>query len=78
MNTHHSPTSEMLTILAGYNSANNNPTWVIHTPPESTIGGFSARFISFETPGSDNVVIQWANGDIFIAPLSEITIRVAL
>lgn len=64
-------TVENLQLISSYNREHSVPTWVIHTPPESTIGGFSARFVKFVD--SETVIIKIANGDLWEKPLSEIS-----
>lgn len=75
MSTSVSITKTQLLMLAAYNKAHYVPTYVIHTPPESAIGGFGAEFVEFD---GVNVMakLKKANGDTFFAPISEITIRV--
>jgi hypothetical protein len=70
-----SVTQEQLILIAAYNKAHNADTWVIQTPPDSTIGGFSARFVDFLL-GSERVIIRIANDDLMTVPLSQITISV--
>lgn len=64
---------ESLTLVLGYTRDNYLPCWVIHTPPASGICGFSARLVSIGTDGY--VTLERANGDLFTAPLSEVSIR---
>lgn len=63
-----------LTLIHGYNKQHNVPTWVIHTPLISTIGGFSAEFIGFVDDFYAN--IKKANGDVISIPFTELTVRV--
>jgi hypothetical protein len=68
-------TAAALKFLDAYNNAHNATTWVIHTPKDSTIGGFSAEFVGFVD--DDNVILKHASGDTYTAPISNVTIRVA-
>jgi hypothetical protein len=63
-----------LSLIKGYNNEQRVPTWVIHTPSDSTFGGFSAEFVHFED--FETVLLKKANGDTYTAPLSQISIRV--
>jgi hypothetical protein len=60
--------------IMAYNKAYYLPTWCIHTPPESTIGGFSAKLIGIGIAG-DVFEIEWAGGDRQIVPKSEVHLR---
>lgn len=44
----------------------------IHTPPESTIGGFSCRLLSID---GDTATIKIANDDVWTVPVAEIHLR---
>lgn len=63
-----------LRFLAAYNKARRQPTYVVHTPPKSTIGGVRVKFISFEA--ANTVQLRKDNGDLYTVPLSEVTVRV--
>jgi hypothetical protein len=70
---HTSVTAHELKLIHAYNKAHYQRTYVIHTSKDSTIGGFSVEYISFD---NDAATLKYANGDTFRAPLSDITIRV--
>jgi len=57
----------------GYTAAHRLPCWVIHTPPQSTIGGFSAELVDL---GWIESVIRIANGDTRNVPTDELSIRI--
>lgn len=62
----------LMAAILGYCTAHNLPAWVIHTPPESTIGGFSARLVNII---GDTASIEWANGDRVTVPVSQLSMR---
>lgn len=62
----------MAAILA-YCKEHYQPCWIIRTPPESKIGGFSAQLLEL---GAETARIKIANGDVMSVPISQISIRV--
>ena len=62
----------LMAAVLRYCTAHSIPCWVIQTPPESTIGGFSARLINII---GDTASIEIANGDRHAVPVSELSIR---
>jgi hypothetical protein len=64
----------MIAAVLAYCNAGPTPCWAIHTPPASTIGGFSCRLAWID---GDNAVVEIANGDKRTVPLSEIHLRAA-
>jgi hypothetical protein len=67
-------TLQIVAILA-YNNAHQRPTWCIHTPPTSKIGGFSCKLIGPAVPQLTRGT-QWEiehnNGDREIVDMSEV------
>jgi hypothetical protein len=66
--------SSIWAILA-YNNESNRPTWCIHTPPGSRIGGFSAKLVGEAVGNKDAWVIELANSDRQVVPKSEVYLR---
>ncbi len=58
--------------VLGYCTAHRIDAWVVHTPPESTIGGFSARLVNII---GDTASIMIANGDRHTVPIAELHMR---
>jgi hypothetical protein len=63
----------MAAVLA-YCRERRIPCWVIHTPPESAIGGFSCELLSID---GDTAQTRIANGDVLTERVSELHMRVA-
>ncbi len=61
------PTS--IAVVLSYCEARPIPCWAVHTPADSTIGGFACRLESID---GDRALIRIANDDTFLVPLSEI------
>jgi hypothetical protein len=70
---HISDPATIAAVLA-YCDARPMPCWAIHTPPTSTIGGFSCRLVRIE---GDHTEVEIASGDRLTVPLAEICLRVA-
>lgn len=64
----------MIAAVLAYCDARPMPCWAIHTPPESTIGGFSCRLAWID---GDHAVVEIANGDKRMVPMAEIHLRAA-
>lgn len=58
--------------VLGYCTAHRMQCNVVHTPPESTIGGFSARLVNII---GDTASIEIANGDRLTVPVSQLHMR---
>jgi hypothetical protein len=61
----------MAAVLA-YCKARPTPCWAIHTPVESTIGGFSCELLSIDGP---KALTRIANGDLREVMVSELHLR---
>jgi hypothetical protein len=61
----------IINVMA-YNNAHHQPTWCIHTPPTSTIGGFSCKLIGAPRGTQGMWEIELNNGDRKVVPMSEI------
>lgn len=61
----------MIATILAYCRRHNHWCHVTHTPPESKIGGFSARLLSI---GTESARIKIANGDEVDVPTNEIHI----
>lgn len=60
--------------ILGYCKAHALSCWIVHNPPESTIGGYSAELIRIFWDGH-HVLVRIANGDTSIVPMEEIEYR---
>lgn len=69
-------TTQQLKIIAAYNKANNQPTWVIYSDPaiNSKYNGVSSRFIKFNE--DETVQLQDASGRYYSVSFETVTIRV--
>jgi len=71
------PSPIELRLIAAYNKAHCELTYIIYTKPEWVkYGGVSSEFIEFTDHTYEFVVIRAANGDKSTVPFTCITIRV--
>lgn len=64
----------LIAAILSYCKGHRIPCWVIHTPPESTIGGFSCQLLEIK---GDVAVCEIASGDRYDRPMSEISATIA-
>ncbi len=67
--------SEELRVILDYvHGLRRDEAHVVHTPPESTIGGFSCVLLELG-PDEGQAMVMIANGDIKTVPIEELSYR---
>lgn len=63
-------------FLLAYNKERNVPTYVIYKSTNDELHGVSAELVKVYE-GKDLVQLKRANGDLYVAAISEIKVRIA-
>lgn len=61
-------------LIEKYLQAHRLPVWVTHTPPTSTIGGFSCELI--DSSGNRMWKVKIANGDVLTIDRREVSMQI--
>jgi hypothetical protein len=64
----------LIAAMLAYCNAQQRPCWAIHTPPASTIGGFSCRLMRIDGGSAE---VEIANGDVQTVLMEELHLRAA-